>query len=69
MGWGYYTEPSKSVLIVCPENIEAGKEFRARHVSKVCMGEPYLGGYTRYDESKHDWLRERILTWEKTSTR
>ena len=34
-GRGYYTEPSKSVLIVRPENIEAGKEFGARDGFKV----------------------------------
>ena len=29
------------------------------------MGARYLGGYTGYNESKQDWLRERKLTWEK----
>ena len=63
-GRGYYTKPSKSVLIVRPDNIEAGKYFRACHGFKVCMGARYLGGYIGDDESKHYWLRERTLTWE-----
>ena len=34
-GCGYYPEPSKSVLIVHPENLEDRKEFGARHGFKV----------------------------------
>ena len=67
-GHGYYPEPPKSVLIVFLENLEAGKEFRARHRFKVCMGTRYLGGYIGDDESKRNWMRERTLMWEKTST-
>ena len=43
-GRGYYPKPSKSVLIIRPDNLEAGKEFRERHGSKVCTGARYLGG-------------------------
>ena len=64
-GQGYYPEPSKSVLIVRPENPEAGKVFGARHGFKVCTGARYIGGYIREDGSKSDWLRECTLTWEK----
>ena len=49
LGWGYYPKPPKIVLIVRPENIEAGKESGAHHGSKVCMGARYLGGYIGYD--------------------
>ena len=28
-GWGYHPEPTESVMIVCPKNIEAGKVFVA----------------------------------------
>ena len=61
----YFPEPSKSVLIVRPENLKAGKVFRDRHIFKVCTGAHYLGGYIGYDDSKHNWLRERTLTWDK----
>ena len=44
LGRGYYYELSKSVLIVRPENIEAGKVFGAHHGFKVCMGARYLRG-------------------------
>ena len=68
-GRGYYTELSKSVLIVRPENLEAGKEFEAYHGFKVCTGARYLGGYIGDDESKRNWMKERTLTWEKNINR
>ena len=56
-GRGYHPKPTKSVLIVCPENIEAGKFFGARHGFRVYRGVRYLVGYIRDDESKSNWLR------------
>ena len=44
-GRGYHPNPTKSVLIVLPENLEAGKVLRARHTFRVCTGAQYLGGY------------------------
>ena len=64
-GFRYYPKPYKSVLIVCPDNLEAGKIFRAHHRFRVCTGARYLGGYIRDDKSKQNWLRESTLTWEK----
>ena len=64
-GRGYHPKPTKSVLIVCPDNIEAGKVFGARHGFRVFTGPRYLGGYIGDDNSKCGWLRERTLTWEK----
>ena len=65
LGRGYHPEPTKSVLIVRPDNIEAGKLIGARHVFRACTGAHYLGGYIGDNKSKHNWLRKRTLTWEK----
>ena len=65
LGRGYCPKRTKSVLIVRPENLEAGKVFGAQHGFRVCMGARYLGGYIGYDRSKRGWLREHTLTWEK----
>ena len=35
-GQGYYPKPSKSVLILRPDNIKAGKVFGECHRIKVC---------------------------------
>ena len=53
-GRGYHPELSKRVLIVNPDNLEAEKEFGARHGFKVCMGARYLGGYIGGENSKSD---------------
>ena len=37
-GCGYYPGPSKSILIVHPNNLTSGKEFGLRHGFKVCTG-------------------------------
>ena len=53
-GRGYHPNPTKSVLIVRPENLEAGKLLGARHKFKVCTCACYLGGYIRDDEPRRD---------------
>ena len=47
------------------ENLEAIKVFDARHGFKVCMGAHYLGGYTRDNKSKRDFMIDRTLMWDK----
>ena len=63
-GRGYYTKPSKSVLIVHPENLETRKYFGVCHNFKVCTGARYLCGYIGDDKSKHYLLKEYTETWE-----
>ena len=64
-GRGYHPEPTKSVLIIHPENIKAKRVFGARHEFRVWTGTSYLGGCIGENDYKRDWLRERTLTWEK----
>ena len=61
---GYHPKPTKSVLIVRPENLAAGKLFGRRHRFNVCTGARYLGGYIGDNNSKRGWLRECTLTWK-----
>ena len=65
LGKWYHPKPTKSLLIVRPENLEAGKVFGARHGFRVYTVARYLGDYIGDGESKRDWFRERTLTWEK----
>ena len=50
LGHRYYPEPSKSVLILHPNNTESGKRFGLRHGFKFCTGVHYLGGFIGDDE-------------------
>ena len=63
--WGYYPEPSKSILVAHPQNLKAGELFGRRHGFKVCTGVLYLGGYIRDDVSKGDWLKKGTKKWER----
>ena len=64
-GWGYYIKPSKSALIVRPENLKYGKVFGTRHGFKLRTGAHDIGGYIGDGESKSNWLIEFTLKWEK----
>ena len=64
-GRGYHPKPSKVVLAVHTENIEAIKVFSKCHGFKVCTGAFYLGGYISNDESNINWMRECMMTWDK----
>ena len=66
MGCGYYPETSKSVLIVHPDNLEAGKRFGLIRRFKVCAGLRYLGGFIRDEDSKHDWWKNIQRHGERT---
>ena len=51
-GWGYHPDLTKIVLIVRPDNLEAGKMFGERQGFRVCTGARYLGGYIGDNKSK-----------------
>ena len=52
-------------MIMHQDNLEAGKRFGLCHGFKVCMGAHYLRGFIRDNNSKHDWLKDRMDTWER----
>ena len=64
-GRRYHPNPTKSVMIVFPKNLEAREVFRQCHKFRVCTGARYLGGCFGDNESKRNWLRKRTLTWYK----
>ena len=54
--WSMYQ--NKSILIVHPYNIEAGKLFGASHSFNFFTGVRYLCGYIG-DKSKHGWIKDQ----------
>ena len=64
-GREYYPEPSKSVLIVHPDNLEARELCCLHHGFKVCPGARYLDGYTGDEKSKHKWMKEHMERGER----
>ena len=51
-GSGLFTNFTKTILIMHPNNIEEGGLFGQCHNFKMCMGELYLGSYIGYENPK-----------------
>ena len=64
-GRGCHPKPTKSILIVLTENLEAGRLFSKCHGFKVCTSAHYIRCYIGDYASKSNWLRQCTLTWEK----
>ena len=62
--YGYFPEPSKSILVVPPAMVERAKEyFRDLHF-KVTTGSRYLGGFVGTRSSCEEYVQGKVLSWE-----
>ena len=64
---GYFPNPTKIILVMYPQNLEAGEEFGQRHGLKVCMGARCIGGYIGDDKTKVGCLKERTDKCERNT--
>ena len=63
---GYYSEPTKIILVVAPGNVaQAEENFRGLGI-KVVTGQRYLGGYIGDKEAEERWLAEKIKGWTES---
>ena len=53
----YHPNSSKSVIVVLPDNLSAGKESGLHHGFKVCTGASYMCGFIEDEKSKREWLK------------
>jgi hypothetical protein len=61
--YGYYPEPSKSILIVQEHNFEeAEMEFMDLHF-KVTPGSRYLGGFIGDPSLRDEWIADKTTFW------
>ena len=60
----YLPNPTKSILVMHPQNLKAGDEFGRRHGFKVRTGGNYLGSYIGDDKTKGYWIKECAEKWE-----
>jgi hypothetical protein len=64
--YGYFPEPSKSILVVRQPNLEAAQIAFPDFGFKVTTGSRYLGGFIGADSALWDWIRENALKfWEE----
>ena len=62
--YGYFPEPSKSILICNPSNSQAAADAFKDFGFKITSGARYLGGFIGTDESKADWIKKQVSDWK-----
>jgi hypothetical protein len=66
--YGYFPEPSKSILIVRAHNLHAAKPAFADLHFKVQTGSRYLGGYIGSKVDRDLWVQEKVSFWTSAMT-
>ena len=56
---GYYSKPTKSILVVAPRNVAQAEEHFWGLGIRLVMGHRYLGGYIGDTEAERGWLRDK----------
>jgi hypothetical protein len=59
LSFGYFLEPSKSILGVRQLNLEAAQKAFPDFGFKVTTGSRYLGGFVDEDSALRDWIRSK----------
>jgi hypothetical protein len=62
--FGYFPEPSKSILVVRERNFEAAKIAFSDLGFKVTKGSRYLGGFIGEESALQEWILEKTKLWE-----
>jgi hypothetical protein len=63
--YGFFPEPSKSILIVTPENKAAAESaFFADKGFTIVTGHRYLGSFIGDDADLDNWLSKKASAWE-----
>jgi hypothetical protein len=57
LNFGYYPEPSKSILVVPQHSLEAAQALFANMNFKITTGSRYLGSFIGEDSALWDWIR------------
>ena len=61
---GYYTEPTKSILVVAPGNVARAEEhFRGLGIRVVTVHHYVGGGYTGDKNAEGSWFEAKIKGW------
>ena len=60
---GHFPDPTKSILVVAPQNVSGAEEFFQGMGLKVVTGSRYLGGLIKDIEAEKIWLGGRVVGW------
>jgi hypothetical protein len=61
--YGYFPEPSKSILIVTQDNLEAATAAFADLDFKITTGYRYLGAFIGEKDARDTWIKEKVVNW------
>ena len=65
---GYFLDPTKSILVVSPQNVPRAEEyFRGMRVH-VVTGSCYLGGFIGDPVTEKAWLDDKVRGWTESVT-
>jgi hypothetical protein len=63
-GFGYFPEPSKSILVVRKHNLDKAKSAFADQKFQITTGgNRYLRGFIGKEEALRSWLEEKSTLW------
>ena len=57
---GYLPEPTKSILVVSPQNILRGEAFFGGYKLHIVIGSRYLWGFLGSKSAEDHWLGEKV---------
>ena len=60
---GYFTEPTKSILVVSPWSVPQAEDFFRSYRLQVVTGSRYLGGFVVTNMAQDRWLGEKVEGW------
>ena len=63
---GYYTEPTKSILVVAKRNVPRAKEYFRGMGIQVVTGSRYIGGFVGEREAEASWIKEKVDRWDES---
>jgi hypothetical protein len=63
LDFGYFPEPSKSILIVREHNLEKVRSAFADHKFQITTASRYLGGFVGEEEALRSWIKEETTLW------
>lgn len=61
--YGYFPEPTKSILVTSQANVDRAKLEFSDLGFKIKTGHRYLGGFVGSDMARSEWLENRIQDW------
>ena len=65
--WGYFQEPTKSILVVSPWNMASDEEFPWGMGLKVVKESGYFGVFIGNREVETTWLEEKVQGWTESA--